>query len=68
MKDTTQLELRSLVASTESHASANVLDAHSEGLEEPLRQSSPSWLRRVGFAIPLLIIPIAYASMSLEPE
>lgn len=68
MKDTTQVELRSLVASTESQASAYVSDAHSDKLETSLGESSPSWLRRVVLAIPLLIIPIAYAGMSLEPE
>ncbi|KAL6920462.1 hypothetical protein FSST1_004488 [Fusarium sambucinum] len=54
MKETKQPELRNLMISE------NVSEVHSDGLKESLRQSSPSWLMRVGFSIPLLIIPIAY--------
>ncbi|GKU00118.1 hypothetical protein FLAG1_07560 [Fusarium langsethiae] len=37
-----------------------VSEIRSDKLGEPLWQSSPSWLRSVGFSIPLFIIPIAY--------
>ncbi|KAG8675746.1 hypothetical protein FPOAC2_01822 [Fusarium poae] len=54
MKETTQPELRNLMGSE------SVSDLHCDKSGDSLQQSSPSWLRRVGFAIPLLIIPIAY--------
>ncbi|KAF4954457.1 hypothetical protein FGADI_5236 [Fusarium gaditjirri] len=61
MDDTTRLELRSLISATGSRASGNVSIVHPAGVGESLRQSSPSWLRRVGLAVLLLLIPIAYA-------
>ncbi|QPC76121.1 hypothetical protein HYE68_006873 [Fusarium pseudograminearum] len=55
MSETTKPELRNLMASE------NVSDVHSDRLGESLQQSSPSWFRRVGVSIPLLVIPIVYA-------
>ncbi|KAM0386202.1 hypothetical protein ACHAPY_000754 [Fusarium culmorum] len=54
MEETTRPELRNLMGSD------RVSDVRSEKPGKSLRQSSPSWLRRVGFSISLLIIPVAY--------
>ncbi|KAL7765227.1 hypothetical protein ACKLNR_003143 [Fusarium oxysporum f. sp. zingiberi] len=61
MGETTRLELKSLISATGSRISGNASILHSAGVGESLRQSSPSWLRRVGLAVLLLLIPIAYA-------
>ncbi|KAF5702610.1 hypothetical protein FGLOB1_9500 [Fusarium globosum] len=62
MDETTRLELRSLISSTASRAPGKTPVLHSAGVGEPLRQSSPSWSRRVGLAVLLLLIPIAYSA------
>ncbi|SCO80939.1 uncharacterized protein FRV6_05152 [Fusarium oxysporum] len=63
MDETTRLELKSLISATGSRISGNASILHSAGVGESLRQSSPSWLRRVGLAVLLLLIPIAYAAL-----
>ncbi|QKD48767.2 uncharacterized protein FOBCDRAFT_256554 [Fusarium oxysporum Fo47] len=63
MDETTRLELKSLSSATGSRISGNASILHSAGVGESLRQSSPSWLRRVGLAVLLLLIPIAYAAL-----
>ncbi|KAF5553396.1 hypothetical protein FNAPI_6760 [Fusarium napiforme] len=60
MNETSQLELRSLISTTGSHLSLNGSKVQSTVAGESLRRSSPSWFRRVGLAVPLLLIPIAY--------
>ncbi|RBA13636.1 hypothetical protein FPRO05_02429 [Fusarium proliferatum] len=61
MDETARLELRSLISSTASRESGKTPVLHSSGVGEPLRRSSSSWSRRVGLAVLLLIIPIAYS-------
>ncbi|KAF5229748.1 hypothetical protein FANTH_14085 [Fusarium anthophilum] len=61
MDETTRLELKSLISGTGSRVSGNASTLHSAGIGESLRQSSPSWSRRVGLAVLLLLIPIAYS-------
>ncbi|EMT74579.1 hypothetical protein FOC4_g10000702 [Fusarium odoratissimum] len=61
MDETTPLGLKSLISATGSRIPENASILHSAGVGESLRQSSPSWLRRVGLAVLLLLIPIAYA-------
>lgn len=68
MDETTRLELKSLSSATGSRISGNASILHSAGVGESLRQSSPSWLRRVGLAVLLLLIPIAYAGKLHESE
>ncbi|KAF5977874.1 hypothetical protein FCOIX_6206 [Fusarium coicis] len=60
MNETSQLELRSLISTTGSHLSLNGAKVQYTVAGESLRRSSPSWFRRVGLAVPLLLIPIAY--------
>ncbi|EGU87677.1 hypothetical protein FOXB_01833 [Fusarium oxysporum f. sp. conglutinans Fo5176] len=67
MDETTRLELKSLISATGSRISGNASILHSAGVGESLRQSSPSWLRRVGLAVLLLLIPIAYAGLQQNP-
>ncbi|KLO93616.1 uncharacterized protein FFB20_10436 [Fusarium fujikuroi] len=61
MDEAARLELRSLISSTASRESGKTPVLHSSGVGKPLRQSSPSWSRRVGLAVLLLLIPIAYS-------
>ncbi|KAF5983149.1 hypothetical protein FBULB1_3938 [Fusarium bulbicola] len=61
MDETTRLELKSLISGTGSRVSGNASTLHSAGTGESLRQSSPSWSRRVGLAVLLLLVPIAYS-------
>ncbi|KAJ0139794.1 Developmental and secondary metabolism regulator veA [Fusarium oxysporum f. sp. albedinis] len=62
MDETTRPELKSLISTTGSHVSPNPPNGQPTGLGESLQLSSPSWLRRVGLTVPLLLIPIAYTS------
>ncbi|KAF5590929.1 uncharacterized protein FSUBG_10658 [Fusarium subglutinans] len=61
MDETTRLELKSLISATRSQVSGNASVLHPAGVGESLRYSSPSWSRRVGLAVLLILIPIGYS-------
>ncbi|KAF5633633.1 uncharacterized protein FTJAE_7058 [Fusarium tjaetaba] len=61
MDKTARLELKSLISATGSRVSGNASLLHSAGVGESLQHASPSWSRRVGLAILLLLIPIVYS-------
>ncbi|KAH7198415.1 uncharacterized protein B0J16DRAFT_352978 [Fusarium flagelliforme] len=60
MEDAPRPERQSLITSTDTEEARKSQDAQINTVAPSLKQSSPSWFKRVGLAIPLLCIPIAY--------
>ncbi|KAF4972846.1 hypothetical protein FSARC_672 [Fusarium sarcochroum] len=56
-------EKQALVASFERRETADTWETYAKAPPHSLRESSPSWLRRVGVSASLLIIPIAYSAL-----